>query len=220
MTCLGFGAGLISIYGFFVEPLSQEFGVGVATLNIGPVALLLVPAFVAPMVGKLVDRTPIRRIILIGATLAMLSLLAVSQAPSLLAAALGFLCFALGLTLYGPVVINGLMVKTYPGKEARALAVAAMGISLATVIMPPVVGALLAHLEWRWALARLYRLAGGCGSQFCQMAGGGTAVTANGGYRLIAVGQRCLRGGPGNVPAGVWWWRLYPHASLSQQPLF
>lgn len=155
MTCLGFGAGLISIYGFFVEPLSQEFGVGVATLNIGPVALLLVPAIVAPMVGKLVDRTPIRRILLIGATLAMLSLLAVSQAPSLLTAALGFLCFALGLTLYGPVVINGLMVKTYPGREARALAVAAMGISLATATMPPVVGALLAHLEWRWALASM-----------------------------------------------------------------
>jgi predicted MFS family arabinose efflux permease len=119
------------------------------------VALLLVPGIVAPMVGKLVDRTPIRRIILAGATLAMLSLLAVSQASSLLAAALGFLCFALGLTLYGPVVINGLMVKTYPGREARALAVAAMGISLATATMPPVVGALLAYLDWRWALVSL-----------------------------------------------------------------
>jgi predicted MFS family arabinose efflux permease len=155
MTCLGFGAGLISIYGFFVEPLSQEFGVGVATLNIGPVALLLVPGIVAPMVGKWVDRASIRRIILTGATLAMLSLLGVSQAPSLLAAAVGFLCFALGLTLYGPVVINGLMVKTYPGREARALAVAAMGISLATATMPPVVGVLLAHLDWRWALVSL-----------------------------------------------------------------
>lgn len=155
MTCLGFGAGLISIYGFFVEPLSQEFGVGAAAINIGPVALLLVPGIVAPMVGKLVDRTSIRRIILTGATFAMLSLCAVSQAPSLLLAALGFLCFALGLTMYGPVVINGLMVKTYPGREARALAVAAMGISVATAILPPVVGGLLAYLDWRWALLSL-----------------------------------------------------------------
>lgn len=152
MTCLGFGAGLISIYGFFVEPLSREFGVGVAAINMGPVALLLAPAFVAPMVGKLVDRAPIRRIILIGASFAMLSLCAVSQAPSILLAALGFLGFALGLTFYGPVVINGLMVKIYPGREARALAVAAMGISVATAVLPPLVGALLAHLDWRGAL--------------------------------------------------------------------
>lgn len=152
MTCLAFGAGLISIYGFFVEPLSREFGVGVATLNLGPVALLLVPGIVAPRVGRLVDRMSIRRLILIGATFAMVSLAAVSQAPSLRVAALAFLCFALGLTLYGPVVINGLMVKTFPGREARALAVAAMGISFATALLPPVVGALLAHMDWRGAL--------------------------------------------------------------------
>ena len=41
MTCLGFGAGLISIYGFFVEPLSQEFGVGAAAINIGPVCVVI-----------------------------------------------------------------------------------------------------------------------------------------------------------------------------------
>ena len=126
MVCLGLGAGLIGIYGFFVEPLSREFGVGVATLNIGPVALLLVPGIVAPMVGRLVDRVPIRRIILTGASLSMLSLVAASQAPSLLFAAITFLVFALGVTMYGPVVINGLMVKIYIGSEARALAIAAM----------------------------------------------------------------------------------------------
>ena len=43
---MGLGVGLLGIYGFFVEPLSREFGVGVATINIGPVALLLVPALV------------------------------------------------------------------------------------------------------------------------------------------------------------------------------
>ena len=111
MACLGFGAGLIGIYGFFVEPLSREFGVGVATINIGPVAFLLVPGIVAPMVGRLVDRVAIRRLILFGVSVAMLSLCAVSRAPTLLLAALAFLAFAMGLTMYGPVVINGLMVK-------------------------------------------------------------------------------------------------------------
>jgi hypothetical protein len=35
----------------------------------------------------------------------------VSRAPSLLWAAAGFTTFALGMALYGPVVVNGLLVK-------------------------------------------------------------------------------------------------------------
>lgn len=71
MGCLALGPGLIGIYGFFVEPLSREFVVGVALLNIGPAALLLVPGLVSPMVGKLTDRLPIRRILLIAGSLVL-----------------------------------------------------------------------------------------------------------------------------------------------------
>ena len=155
MACLGFGVGLLGIYGFFVEPLSREFGVGAATINIGPVALLLVPALVAPAVGRLADRVSIRRIALAGISCAMLSLCFISVVPSLWLAALGFLGFALGLTLYGPVVINGLLVKIYPGREARALALAAMGISVASMFLPSLVGALMAAFGWRDALLYL-----------------------------------------------------------------
>jgi MFS family permease len=152
MCCLGLGPGVMAIYGFFVEPLSQEFGVGVAVLNTGPVALLLVPAFLGALIGKLADRLPVRNIMLCGACLAMFSLIAIGLAPSLVWVAVGFLAFSLGLSLYGPVVVNGLLVKLYPGREARALALAAIGISLAAIILPPLVGSLLAILDWRLAL--------------------------------------------------------------------
>jgi len=155
MACLGFGIGLVGIFGFFVEPLSREFEVGTAVINIGPIALVLVPAFAAPLVGRLVDRMSIRGMILAGVTLAMLSLMAISVAPSLRLLACGFLMFALGLTLYGPVVINGMLVKTYPGSEARALGIAAMGISVASVLLPPLMGVLMADLGWRLALGGL-----------------------------------------------------------------
>lgn len=155
MTCLGLGAGLIGIYGFFVPALSREFGVGVATLNVGPVALLLVPGLVAPFVGRLVDRISIRRMILVGCTFAMLSLFLASRAERLALVAMGFLGFTLGMTLYGPLVINGLMVKLYPGREGRALAVAAIGISIASALLPPLAGMLLQALDWRTTLALL-----------------------------------------------------------------
>jgi len=155
MACLGLGPGLIGVYGFFTEYLADEFDVGVATINIGPVALLLVPGIAAPFIGRLVDRMDIRRIILCGSALAMVSLLAASQAPSLWMAGLAFLCFSAGLALYGPVVVNGLLVKLYEGREARALAIAAIGISFSSAILPPVVASLLAAMDWRSALASL-----------------------------------------------------------------
>ena len=155
MCCLALGPGMMGIYGFFVEPLSKEFDVGVAMLNVGPVALLLVPAILGSWIGKMADQLPIRNILLIGVTLGMLSLMAITVAPALWLVALGFLSFSLGLTLYGPVVINGLMVKLYSGREARALAIVAIGISLASAILPPLVGTLLEHTSWRLALLSL-----------------------------------------------------------------
>ena len=155
MCCFALGPGIIGIYGFFVEPLAKEFDVGVAVLNLGPVALLLVPGLLAPTIGKLADRLPIRIILLTGATIAMLSLYAIGHAPALTLVALGFLGFSLGLTMYGPVVVNGLMVKLYKGREARALALAAIGISLASATLPPLVGVLLAEYDWRTTLRGL-----------------------------------------------------------------
>jgi predicted MFS family arabinose efflux permease len=155
MCCLALGPGIMGIYGFFVEPLSSEFGVGVAILNVGPVALLFVPAILGAWIGKMADQLPIRNILLVGVTLGMLSLMAISHAPTLWLVALGFLSFSLGLTLYGPVVVNGLMVKLYPGREARALAVVAMGMSLSAATLPPLVGTLLEYYSWRSALQGL-----------------------------------------------------------------
>ncbi len=148
MACFALGAGLIGVYGFFAEHLAKEFDVGLATINIGPAALLLVPGLVGPVVGKFVDRIPIRRIMLTGATIAMTSLYLAGTASTLTLAAICFLGFALGLAMYGPVVVNGLLIKLYSGREARALAIAAMGISVATILLPPLVGVLLFHLEW------------------------------------------------------------------------
>lgn len=155
MTCLGLGAGLISIYGFFVDDLATEFDAGLAAINAGPVALLLVPGLVGPLVGRLVDSVPVRRLMLTGSTIGMLSLALASQAPTLLLAGLAFLGFALGVSLYGPVVVNAMLVRRFPHREARALAIAAIGISIASMILPPLVGFLLSVVDWRSTLLGL-----------------------------------------------------------------
>ena len=152
MVCMGLGSGFVGVYGFFAKHLSREFEVGIAVVNIGAAALLLVPGIAAPFVGKLVDRVSIRKLMLLGSGLGMCSLLLVSQAPALAWAGIAFVGFAAGIALYGPVAVNGLLVKLYPGREARALAIAAIGVSFATAALPPLTGGLLARMDWRPAL--------------------------------------------------------------------
>ena len=153
MCCLALGAGLIGVYGFFTPFVAAEFEVGVAIVNVGAILLILIPGLVGPLVGKLVDSLPVRRILLLGTGLAMCGLVLTSFAPQLWMAGLCFVLFALGLSMYGPVVVNAMLVKRFPGLEARALAIAALGISFATVLMPPITSALLERFDWRGALA-------------------------------------------------------------------
>lgn len=152
MFCLALGAGLIGVYGFFTPHVAAEFEVGVAVVNVGAILLILVPGLVGPVVGKLVDSLPVRRILLVGTGLAMCGLILTSLAAELWIAGLCFILFSLGLSMYGPVAVNAMLVKRFPGREARALAIAALGISFATVLMPLLTSALLDRFVWRSAL--------------------------------------------------------------------
>lgn len=150
--CQTFGIGLLGAFGFFVVPLSQEFAVGVATISVAPVLLLLAPALVGPAVGRKVDTHSIRAIMLLGVVLANASLFGLSFAPGLGLIGAAFLAFAIGQTLYGPLVLNSLLIKTYQENVAAALAIAAMGVSLGSVLLPYFVAWLMDNFSWRETL--------------------------------------------------------------------
>jgi len=158
--CQVFGIGLIGVYGFFVEPLSGEFGVGVATINVGPVFLLLAPAFVGPAIGRFLDSHSIRSIMLLGVAIAVVFLFGISLADSLFMLGAGFLGYAVGQTLYGPLVLNSLLVKIYQENVARALAIGAMGVSVGSVTMPYLVAWLMDNYDWRQTLVVLALVVG------------------------------------------------------------
>lgn len=155
LICLGLGMGIMSVFGFFIDPLAETFNVSRATITTAPVILILVPAFFGPFVGKIADRLPIRVVMLTGLCLSMTMLYMISRAPTLLHAALGFATFVIGMSMCGPIVINALLVKIYQQDSGRALAIGAMGSSLAGITLPKWVAYLLQDGTWREALASL-----------------------------------------------------------------
>ena len=93
MICQGLGIGLIGVYGFFVEPLSGEFNVSRTAINSGPIFLLIMPAFLGPLVGKLADRVSIRHLLLLGVVVSMSSLYAMTYMDSFLYVVIFFMMF-------------------------------------------------------------------------------------------------------------------------------
>lgn len=150
--CQALGMGLVGIFGFFVLPLSREFDVGAATINLAPAFLLIVPALIGPLVGGLVDRGSIRQLMIVGVLIGMGSVYAISLMPSLMAAALCFVGFSVGLSIYGPVTVNALMIKVYHGRVGRALAIAGMGVSFGSMLLPLCAAWLMENQGWRGAL--------------------------------------------------------------------
>jgi predicted MFS family arabinose efflux permease len=153
--CQALGIGILGVYGFFVQPLAAEFDTGVAVINLGPVMLLLIPAFLGPVIGRYIDTHSIRTIMLIGVAIAVASLLIMSQMPTLLGVACGFLGYSLGQALYGPVSLNSMLIKLYRDKVARVLAISAMGVSVGSICWPFLVAFLMDQYDWRRTLVVL-----------------------------------------------------------------
>lgn len=155
LICLVLSMGIMSVFGFFIDPLAETFGVSRATITSAPVILILVPAFFGPIIGRIADGLPIRIVMMVGLCIATGSLYLISLAPSLLYAGLGFAMYVVGMSMCGPIVINALLVKIYQQDSGRALAIAAMGASLAGITLPKWVAYLLVDNTWRDALASL-----------------------------------------------------------------
>ncbi len=151
-VCQMMGIGLLGAYSFFIEPLSREFDVGVAVISAGPIFLLVAPALIAPLLGRFIDTHSIRSIMLFGVVLASVSLLVMAQMRSLLLLSVCFTAYAIGQVMYGPLVLNSLLVKVYQSGAARALAIAAMGVSLGSVTWPFVTAFFMDSFGWRVSL--------------------------------------------------------------------
>lgn len=149
---LGMGMGLMNIYGFFVNPIASEFAIGTATVGMGPGILMVTIAITSALIGKIVDRSRLKPLLMAGAVISSAALLLISYAQSTWQLALLFAVYSFGFALYGPLVCNVLLVRTYVKDRARALAIGAMGVSMASVVLPQITAVLLNEYDWRGAL--------------------------------------------------------------------
>jgi len=157
MVLLGFLAqntaiGLtFGVYGAFVKPFSDSFGVSRAVAASGLAIIALTFGLSSPWVGGLVSRRKIANVMTAGAMCMVAGFALLAVAPS--ATSILLLCGLLGLgaSLLGPLPAMTLMTNWFD--EGRGRAIGIVMIPLGVMIMPVVTTIMIEAIDWRATFA-------------------------------------------------------------------
>ena len=137
-------------YGVFFNAIAKEFGGSHLGASLGLTVTHAVGAVAAPMVGRALDRYPLRRVIAVGAVSMSIGFLLLSQVNSLLEFYLVLGIFVgFGASSMGNLATSKLVTNWFDKRRGTALGIAASGVSLSGVVMPNVSAQLIENFDWR-----------------------------------------------------------------------
>ena len=137
-------------YGVFFKAIAEEFGDSRLGVALGLTATNAVGALVAPMVGRALDKYPLRNIIGLGATSMALGFCLLSMVQNqwqfylVIGVFIGF-----GASSMGQLATSKLVTNWFDRRRSTALGIAATGVSLSGVFMPAISAELIESFGWR-----------------------------------------------------------------------
>ncbi len=151
---IGTMCGLITItnysQGFFVGPVTEEFGWSKAQFFLGFTAMMLAGVITAPLVGTLADKFGACLLGIVGLVGHAVSYVLISLNPGSLA--LWYASFVLlailaagSLPIIWTKVVNGWFVKN----RGKAIGITMVGTGLGAMLLPPIIEAVIASAGWR-----------------------------------------------------------------------
>lgn len=159
---VGSSFALASTLSIFLKPMTLDLGVSRGVFSMLRSGEGLIAAVMAPMVGSLVDRHGSRWLLTVGAMVAAVGYLLLSQVEVFWQfVAVRWTLVTVGDGLIGYMVVNVMIARWFVVKRGRAMAFASMGIGFAKVVMPFLVAPLLVWLGWRhtWGVFALFTVA-------------------------------------------------------------
>ena len=137
-------------YGVFFKAIATEFGDSRLGVALGLTVTSAVGAIVSPMVGRALDRYPLKRIIGLGATSMAVGfmLLSLVQTQWQFYLVIG-LFIGFGAMSMGQLATSKLVTNWFDRRRSTALGIAATGVSLSGVFMPAISAELISSYGWR-----------------------------------------------------------------------
>lgn len=150
---LGVMGILTTSYGIFAVPLAQEFKPSRMMLMLSITVMSIVTAIISPILGNLIDRMPVRRLMILGMFCASLGLVSLTMTTSIYQVLVVYgLILAPVNVLLGPIAITVLLSRWFVERRGRAIGMAMVGMSVISICLPPIIQWLLDNYQWRIAL--------------------------------------------------------------------
>lgn len=149
---MGFFASSFFLHsrGIFFPVWMAEFEADKTQISLVISLVLFTGSITAPIFGYCLDRFPWRNVVCLGAIWLALGYCLLQWADTYVTFLVILLLFqSIGWECIGPLAQTKLMVNWFSRNRGMALGVAIMGISMAGVVMPTVVTALLEQLGWQ-----------------------------------------------------------------------
>jgi MFS family permease len=141
---------LASTMSVFLKPLTADLGVSRGVFSLLRSGEGLIAAFLAPVIGTLMDRYGGRWLMVFGAIIASLGYIVLSYVDNFSQFSLVRLSLiTTGDSFMGYIVVNVAIAHWFSRQRGRALALTSMGIGFAKVVMPVLAASLIVWLGWR-----------------------------------------------------------------------
>lgn len=149
------GGGAINVFAFgvFLKPITAELGIGRGMFSSALTLHSTLAALSCPMIGWLVDRWGVRRIMIPGLlvyALATASYALIQASPF----ALTYLLFAIAGIVGGvgtPIPYAAIITQWFDRQRGLALGIGIAGVGLGVALVPQLAAALIAAFGWRTA---------------------------------------------------------------------
>lgn len=147
------GGATNSLYGVFAVPFSESFNASRTEVMFATASVAMIASgLLSPLAGIWLQRYARRPLMLTGGVALVLGLLAVSQATALWQiSVIYFFCWSMGNTLFGTLAANTIVSHWFVAQRGKALGLAAIGMSLGTFVLPPVVTWIIVNHGWQTA---------------------------------------------------------------------
>ena len=143
---------IASCYSVVAVPLLKEFHPSRFVMGLAMFVLSGVSALLSPFLGNLMDRSSLRRMMLIGGTLIAAGYASLSLATSFNHVLIIFgLLIAPANVLLGPMAVTVLLSRWFSRRRGLAIGIAIAGVATGSIVYPVIIQALLNHFEWRAA---------------------------------------------------------------------
>ncbi len=155
------GCSMVS-FSLFVTPLQTDLGWSRTAIMAAFTILVLFTGLTAPFAGRLVDRYGAKSVIPLGALVAAIGFVLLSQMSNLWHYYVGYAVIGVGLTAVGQVTSSCVVSHWFVKRRGLAIGIMSMGLGLSGVIFAPLVAVyLIPNFGWSNAYLALAVITGG-----------------------------------------------------------